>query len=135
MLQGQPQEAALLTDGGQTLLLEDTWEPGRQHHEEQVEEQGSQKAPESEGTVKHKAADPGEVAAGDAPLTFVRLGRRAWKGSQGHLPRQGISILPGPFLRGPTATTLLCCGSKVSWPGCLPRPWAPIWQGKETDEA
>lgn len=77
----------------------------------------------------------GEHAAERTPLTFVRLGRRAWKGTQGPLPRQGISILPRPLLRGPIATTVLCCDPKVSWPGGLPGPQAPIWWRKEVDEA
>lgn len=81
----------------------------------------------------HRLQGKGE--AGGGPLTFVRLGRKAWKGAQGPLPRQDVSILPRPLLTGPTATTLLCCGPKVSGPGGLPRPGAPICWRKAVDEA
>lgn len=77
----------------------------------------------------------GEHAAVHTPLTFVRLGRRAWKGAQGPLPSQGISILSWSLLRGPIATTFLCCGPKISRPGNLPRPQAPIWWTEEVDKA
>lgn len=85
--------------------------------------------------VKWEAAKWGTMTAGHAPLTFVRLGRGAWKGAKGPLPRQDISILPRALLRGPIATTLLCCGPKVSWPRGLPGPWAPIWWRKDVDKA
>lgn len=93
---------------------------------------GSQRAPAATGQCE--SADWGCGKWG-VPLTFVRLGRRAWKGAEGPLPRHGISILPRPLLRGPAATIFFCCGPKISRPGDLPRPWASIWQGKEVDEA
>ena len=85
--------------------------------------------------VRCGGAVDAEHAAVHTPLTFVRLGRRAWKGAQGPLPSQGISILSWSLLRGPIATTFLCCGPKVSWPGDLPGPQASLWSTEEGDKA
>lgn len=74
-------------------------------------------------------------AAGRDSLTFVGLGRRAWKGSQRPFPRQGIPILAWPLFQGPATTAFLCCSPKVSWPRDLPGPWTHLCQRKEAFES